>query len=165
MVSVAGGRSHVRESGRARVLAGPTALRIQLDGNVDHTCQPCNTVFLDHPPKFSLIFCDFPGSRKNARFFNRFWAHVQSIVVALTTPPPALELISHDLRPLPRPDLTALQRCTTKNPRTTRHSGMKRGIFPQNPGSWEVGLNSGKIGGIRDDGLNSGIIRDTWQVW
>ena len=92
--------------------------------------------------------------------FNRFWAYVQSIVVALTTPPPALELISHDLRPLPRPDLTALQRCTTKNPRTTRHSGMKRGIFPQNPGSREVGLNSGKIGmyGIRDDGLNSGII-------
>ena len=72
--------------------------------------------------------------------FNRY---VQSIVVALTTPPPALELISHDLRPLPRPDLTALQRCTTKNPRTTRHSGMKR---PQNPGSREVGLNSGKIG-------------------
>ena len=30
----------------------------------NHTCQPCNTAFLDHPPKFSLIFCDFPGSRK-----------------------------------------------------------------------------------------------------
>ena len=30
---------------------------------------------------------------------------------------------------LPRPDLTALQRCTIKNPRTTRQSGMKRGIF------------------------------------
>ena len=102
-----------------------------LSGNtgayIYHTCQPCNTAFLDHPPKFSLIFCDFLGSRKNARFspFNRFWAYVQSIVVALTTPPPALELISHDLRPLPRPDLTVLQRCTTKNPRTTRHSGMK----------------------------------------
>ena len=48
------------------------------------------------------------------------------------------------ISPLPRPHLTALQRCTTKNPRTTRHSGMKRGIFPQNPGSREVGLNSGK---------------------
>ena len=118
-----------------------------------HTCQPCNTAFLDHSPKFSLNFCDFPGSRKNARFFmikpiqsllglraiDRCRAHDSAL-------PPALELISHDLRPLPRPDLTALQRCTTKNPRTTRHSGMKRGIFPQNPGSREVGLNSGKIG-------------------
>ena len=110
-----------------------------------HTCQPCNTAFLDHPPKFSLIFAIFRDPVKMLDF-NRFWAYVQSIVVALTTPPPALELIGHDLRPLPRPDLTALQRCTTKNPRTTRHSGMKRGIFPRNPGSREVGPNSGKIG-------------------
>ena len=123
-----------------------SGVMMQVDGL--HTCQPCNTAFLDHQRKFSLIFCDFPGSRKNVCLspFNRFWAHVQSIVVVLTTPPPALELISHDLRPLPRPHLTALQRCTTKNPRTTRHSGMKRGIFPQNPGSREVDLNSGKIG-------------------
>ena len=34
-----------------------------------------------------------------------FWAHVQSMVVTLTTPPPALELISHDLRMLPAPYL------------------------------------------------------------
>ena len=60
-------------------------------------------------------------------------------------------LTSHDLRILPCPDLTALQPCTTKNPHTTRQSGMKCG---------NISSKSGIPGGWPEFRENRHVIRD-----